>query len=149
MYKQTQTWVLAVSVFLERTNWMAFSMISFFAQGFSYTTFIGQGEVGFGYHHTWKKHMSPPVVHFVVCIATQNFWPFLHSFVRRRPNFWVFLLSFARSRLKIYISVGDRITGSPGFSMYGFHIDVLALGFRQFNTQSCKIEMYDGTYVHK
>ena len=31
--------------------------------------------------HTWKKPMSPPVVHFVVCVAAppQIFWEFLHS----------------------------------------------------------------------
>ena len=64
---------------------------------------------------TWKKPMSPPVVHFVACVAAPNFGPFLHSSVRRRPNFWAFLHSFARRRLKNWISVGDRITESPGF----------------------------------
>ena len=58
--------------------------------------------------HSWKKPMSPPVVHFVVCVAAPNFWAFLLSFVRRRPNFWAFLRSFARHRLKNWISVGDH-----------------------------------------
>ena len=63
--------------------------------------------------------MTPPVVHFVVCVAAPNFWPFLHSFVRRRqPNFCEFLRSFARRRLKNWITVCDRITGSPCF----FHV---------------------------
>ena len=39
--------------------------------------------------------MSPPVVHFVVCVTAPNFWAFLHSFVRRRPNFLAFLRSFS------------------------------------------------------
>ena len=43
---------------------------------------------------------------------------FLHSFVLRRPNFWAFVHSFALCRLKNWISVGDVITGSPGF----FHV---------------------------
>ena len=47
--------------------------------------------------HTWKKPMSPPVVHFVVSVAAPIFWPFLRIFARRR--------------LKNWISVGDRITG--------------------------------------
>ena len=47
------------------------------------------------------------------------FWAFLHSFVR--PNYWVSLGSFARRRLKNWISVGDQITGSPGF----FHVYAL------------------------
>ena len=41
------------------------------------------------YAYMEKAHVAatPPVVHFVVCVAAPNFWAFLHSFVRRRPNF--------------------------------------------------------------
>ena len=65
--------------------------------------------------HTWKKPMSPLVGHFVAIVATPKYWVFLHSNFCRRPNFWAFLCSFARCRLKNWISVGDPITGSPGF----------------------------------
>ena len=66
------------------------------------------GKTSF-YNHTWKKPMSPPMVHFEVCVAAANIWAFLHRFVRRCPNFWAFLRSFAHCRLKNWISVGDWI----------------------------------------
>ena len=65
-----------------------------------------------------EKPMLPLVVNFVVCVATPNFWAFLHSFVRRRPNFWLCyaVLHVAASKIG-FLSV----IGSPDdrfFSMY-------------------------------
>ena len=60
--------------------------------------------------------MSPPMVHFVVCVAAPNAWAFLHSFARRR--------------LKNWISVWDLITGSPGFfHVWVQYLDVLEVAF--------------------
>ena len=53
------------------------------------------------------------------------------------PNFWAFLHSSARRRLKNWISVGDRITGSPGFykvhhNKY-FRCEIMWNGFIKYN----------------
>ena len=50
-----------------------------------------------------KAHVAAGGPFCAVRRRPQFLGPFLHSFVRRRPNF------------KNWISVGDRITGSPGF----------------------------------
>ena len=67
--------------------------------------------------------MSPPVVHFVVCVAAPNFWAFLHSSVAA-PIFGrsYAVLPVATRHLKSWISVSDRITGSTGFFPVWLHV---------------------------